>query len=314
VTAARALADGSDGNGLVLVPSRIPHDAVVYLQQAGFEVASTDAVGRARARATKSDAAVASLRAVQRAAVRGLATARVVLRETTAAGSDSDAGSDFDTTETLHWRGAVLTTTRLRRVVDAALAGVGVDRAANTVVDAGPADEEPPGVQRGDGRSAQAGQPLRAGRPIAIDVAPRGPAGYYGDCAWTVVVGGYGGWARRAAVAVEAARRAALTHVTPGASVATVQRELLAELSAYGFEGTDGTDCGVVHGVGLAHHERPSSTDRAVEDGVLARGSTIALGPTVSDPEHGTVTLEDVVVVTDPGPEILAGSPTGLAP
>jgi Xaa-Pro aminopeptidase len=308
VDGAGAAAEGADPT--VLAPASIPHDAAVYLERAGVDLASTDAVADARAR--KTPAEVDRLRRVQRAAVAGMARAEAVLAESEVdgGGSDSDRGggeeAETDRRPPLRWKGEPLTTERLRREVNAVLAARGVRDAGNTVIGAGPSAADLHCV--GD-------DPIRPGETVLLDVSPRGPDGYYGDVTRTFVVDGDGGWERRAYVAVEAARAAALDEIEPGVPAKTVHGEAAAELAAYGFdpnagEGEAGFTHGTGHGVGVSLHEGPSLSGA----GELRPGHAVTVEPGVYDPDIGGVRLEDLIVVTDDGYEILAEYPFGIVP
>lgn len=286
---AESLAGSGDGP-LVLTPQQLPHDAAVYLERAGYALASTPAVGRART--VKTDAEVDCLRRAQRAAARGMARAEAVLAEATAEGDE------------LHWRGAPLSTERLRRQVNAELAAHGARDAGNTVVGAGPscADLHFTGLDE-----------LRPGETVLLDVSPRGPHGYYGDLTRTFVVAGEGGWERRAYVAVEAAHEAALDALAAGVPARTIHEAAAGELAAFGFAVDDderGFVHGVGHGVGLSLHEGPSL--RADDD--LVAGNVVTVEPGVYDPEEGGVRIEDLVLVTDDGYELLGEYPRSMTP
>ena len=292
----------------VLTPASVPHDAAVYLERAGNEPSSTDAVATARAR--KTPAEVDRLRRVQRAAVVGMARAEAVLAESEAVEpSDEGTGSDRpggDRRPPLRWEGDPLTTERLRREVNAVLAARGVRDAGNTVIGAGPSAADLHYV--GD-------EPIRPGETVLLDISPRGPDGHYGDVTRTFVVDGDGGWERRAYVAVEAAREAALAEVEPGVPAKTVHGEAAAELAAYGFEpnadeGESGFTHGTGHGVGVSLHEGPSLSGA----GELRPGHVVTIEPGVYDPAVGGVRLEDLILVTEDGYEILAEYPFDIAP
>ena len=298
--------DGTDGP--ILVPASIPHDAAVYLERAGNRLAATGAVAAARSR--KTDAEIDRLRRVQRATAAGMRRAESVLAETVLAESESAVASgDPDETTPrapLRWDGSSLTTERLRREVNAVLAREGVRDAGNTVIGAGPSAADLHYV--GD-------DPIRPGETVLLDVSPRGPDGYYGDMTRTFVVDGDGGWERRAYVAVEAAREAALAEIEPGVTAATVHGEAAAELAAYGFdpnaeEGQAGFTHGTGHGVGVSLHESPSLSSGTE----LRPGHVVTVEPGVYDPEMGGVRLEDLIAVTDDGCEILAAYPFEIAP
>ena len=278
-------------DGTVLTPRSIPHDAARYLETGGFDVASTDALDRARRR--KSGAELERIETVQAAARTGMDRARGVLQ---------DAVADGDV---LHYEGEPLTTERLRRAVDGAMAAEGVDPARNTVIGAGPscADLHYRGVDR-----------IAPDETVLLDLSPRGPAGYYGDFTRTFVPDLEDGWARRAHVAVERAREAAFAVLEEGAGVtaADVHREAAAEIAAYGFEpdGEPGFTHGVGHGIGLSLHERPSM--RASE--TLLAGDVVTIEPGVYDADRGGVRIEDVVVVEEAGIRVLGDYPTSLRP
>ncbi|MXR42554.1 M24 family metallopeptidase [Halobaculum sp. WSA2] len=305
VRAAGALADRGAESGTVLVPRGIPHDAAVYLERAGYEVASTDAV--ARARETKTDAEIDRLRRVQRAAIRGIARAEEILAEATvdaAADGRDDAAGGGDGAGAVRWNGGVLSTERLRRQVNEVLAAHGVRDADNTVIGAGPtaADLHYTGTDV-----------IRPGETVLLDVSPRGPDGYYGDVTRTFAVAPDGGWERRAYLAVEAAREAALEEVAAGVPASTVHEEAAAELAAHGFR-VDSPEVGFTHstghGVGVSLHEGPSLGG----DDELERGNVVTIEPGVYDPEEGGVRLEDLIVVTDDGFEFLGEYPFSLVP
>ena len=299
---------GETNERTLLVPASIPHDAAVYLQRAGNALQSTDAVTTARARKTSDE--LDRLRRVQRATAAGMARAETVLAESEAASrSEAEATESADcgpSHEPLRWNGGSLTTERLRREVNATLAARGVRDAGNTVIGAGSSAADLHYV--GD-------DPIRAGETVLLDVSPRGPDGYYGDMTRTFVVDGDGGWERRAYVAVEAAREAALAEIEPGVTAATVHAEAAAELAAYGFdpnatEGAAGFTHGTGHGVGVSLHEPPSLSGGTE----LKPGHVVTVEPGVYDPAIGGVRLEDLVAVTEDGYELLAEYPFGIVP
>ncbi|GAB3414964.1 Xaa-Pro peptidase family protein [Haloparvum alkalitolerans] len=299
--AAAVVTERAGEESAVLVPQSIPHDAAVYLEQAGHAITSTDAVAVARER--KEPDELECLRRVQRATARGMARAETVLAESQV-GAESGPGDDAE--PVLVWEGGPLSTERLRRQVNATLAAYGVRDAGNTVIGAGPsaADLHYTGVDL-----------VRPGETVLLDLSPRGPHGYYGDMTRTFVVEGEGGWERRAYVAVRAAREAALAEVEPGATAATVHEEAAAELAAHGFdptagEGEAGFTHGTGHGVGVSLHEGPSLS-AATE---LRPGHVVTVEPGVYDPETGGVRLEDLVAVTEDGYEILHEYPLGSVP
>lgn len=278
-------------SGSVLVPQHIPHDAAVYLQQADYELRSTNAVTEQRA--VKTDAELDQLRSVQTAATAGMARAETVLAESTKRGGE------------LRWDGDRLTTEILRREINAELAAWGGRDAGNTVIGAG----ETAADLHFTGDVA-----IDPGETVLIDISPRGPHGYYGDLTRTFVLDGDGGWERRAYVAVESALAVAFGELAPGVSAGSVHAEAAAELAAYGFpaaeEGAAGFTHGTGHGVGVSLHEAPGLTT----DTELRPGHVVTIEPGVYDPDRGGVRLEDLVVITDDGAERLATYPRSIVP
>jgi Xaa-Pro aminopeptidase len=289
--AASVLTD--DGvEGTVLAPPAIPHDAALFLEAAGYELASTDAVASARERKTQSE--LDRIERAQEIAAGGMDWAREILAD--AEPSDGE----------LSWDGEALTADRLRREVDAAIAAAGGDPARNTRIGVGG-----PPVAPAVGEAVR----LRPAATLTVAVAPREPGGYHGRLARTVVVDGNGGWERRAHVSVTSARRAALATLSDGAgtNAAAVREELGAELGAYGFDPTPGSGDVLAElggGVGLERRELP----QLPADRELPAGTALAIRPGLSDPERGHVETVDVLIVTDDGVRPLADHSLSLAP
>jgi Xaa-Pro aminopeptidase len=274
----------------VLTPASIPHDAALYLENAGYDLESTTAVADARER--KREAELACLRRVQAVTCRGMARAEAVLAAAEPDGDD------------LLFEGEPLTTEVLRREVDAEMARHGIRSAGNTVIGAGPtaADLHYTGIDH-----------IAPGETVLLDISPRGPHGYYGDLTRTFAVESDGGWERRAFVAVEQAHETALEHVEAGTVAGTVHEEAAAELTAHGFRidsAAVGFTHGVGHGVGVSLHEGPSL--RAEQP--LEAGNVVTIEPGVYDPEIGGVRIEDLVAVTETGYERLATYPVRFTP
>ncbi|WP_256393912.1 M24 family metallopeptidase [Natronoarchaeum rubrum] len=291
-TAADALAERGV-EGTVLTPPTIGHDAALYVERAGYELASTHAVARARER--KTDAELARVERAQSIAGTGIERARAVLGAATVDG------------DWLVRDGEKLTAERLRREIDAAMANAGGDPARNTRVGV---DGPPTDCSLQDADAV----PLRPAATITVAVAPREPAGYHGRLARTLVVDGDGGWERRANVAVRNSREAALAELAEGAGTASasVRGEIVAELGAYGFDA--GPESEVVldelgGGVGLERREAP----RLSSGGELPAGTALAIRPGLSDPERGHVELADIAVVREGDVELLGDCSTSMA-
>ncbi|MCL7416614.1 MAG: Xaa-Pro peptidase family protein [Halalkalicoccus sp.] len=278
-------------SGTVLVPQSIPHDAAVWLERAGCGIESTAVVERMRSR--KTEAEIDRIRTVQEAAQVGMARAETVLASTEVEG------------DSLMWEGEALTTERLRRETNAAMAYEGVNPAGNTVIGAG---------ERCVDLHFTGTIPIQRGETVLLDLSPRGPEGYYGDLSRTFVVDSSGGWERRAYVAAERAQEAAFEALSGGAGTlaSAVHEETAAEIAAYGFrpDGSPGFTHGTGHGVGMSLHEAPSLRS----DTGLEAGMVLTVEPGVYDPEEGGVRIEDLVVVREGGFENLTGYPRSLVP
>lgn len=292
---ASLLSDICDGD-CIAAPRQLPYDAARYVQQAGFELASTTAV--ADARAIKTDPEIAAVARAADAATAGIDRARERLAATTIVDGSLRLGD------------APLTAARLRTEIDAAVALAGGYPAGNTRVATGPQsavsvpdeNEEPP-LPTNRRRGLPAADPLR------ISLAPRDPTGYHASLARTMTVEAGGGWERRAHVACESARRVGIDTVGAGTSAARVGEELVAELGAFGFDpGREAGPAGT--GLGLSTTERPALTGTAE----LRDGMVLSLTPSLSNGDDSAVALADTVVVDGEDAQVMTGCPTTMAP
>src|SRR6266480_2661710 len=90
-----------------------------------------------------------------------------------------------------------------------------------------------------------------------------------------------------------------------GKDADALARDTLEDLAKYYVHGTG-------HGVGLQVHEEPFLSPRAPEDMLLPAGSVVTVEPGVYIPGWGGVRIEDCVLVTENGAEVLTQSPTKL--
>ncbi|ELZ22607.1 M24 family metallopeptidase [Natrinema limicola] len=284
---------GRGCEGTILTPPHVPHDAALYLENAGFEVASTDAI--ARARATKTAGERDRIALAQRAASAGIQNAAAMLADATVVdGRLAVADGNGDTIP--------LTPARLRIAIDEAIVGAGAFPAGNTAVN-------PETVSHLD--TDADGTALRPDEPIVLAAAPCGPAGYYGGLVRTLVVDSDGGQERRVHVAVTQSFRSARSLLTAGsASVRTVAADLEAEVRSFGFDDSDDIEA-TVSGVGLEPCEGPSDGSNEIEPGAVVR-----LDVAARVDETSRLRIADVVVVTDEGerPERLAAPAHSLSP
>jgi len=132
--------------------------------------------------------------------------------------------------------------------------------------------------------------------------------GYRSDCTRTFAVGHVDETARSMYDAVGDALLAATEAARPGARVSEVDaaaRDLLSErgLGAYFVHG-------VGHGVGLEIHESPALAPRVRT--VLKPGMVVTVEPGVYIPGTGGIRLEDTLLITEDGAEVLTGLPKNL--
>src|SRR5579872_57327 len=125
--------------------------------------------------------------------------------------------------------------------------------------------------------------------------------GYCSDMTRTVHVGGIKPEARQMYEAVREAQQLAVDAVKPGVGVALVDGAARKSLhqSHFGRYFTHSTG----HGVGLEIHEAPRIAKGLTE--VLKPGMVITIEPGAYIPNVGGVRIEDMVVVTESGAEVL---------
>ena len=108
--------------------------------------------------------------------------------------------------------------------------------------------------------------------------------------------------------AVLAAQEKAIGAVCPGARASEIDRRARDFLKERGLEEYFGHGLG--HGVGLEVHERPAVNRRSRE--VLREGMVFTIEPGVYIPGWGGVRIEDTVLVTAGGCEVLTPAPKTL--
>jgi Xaa-Pro aminopeptidase len=142
---------------------------------------------------------------------------------------------------------------------------------------------------------------IPAGTLVVIDWGAR-YRGYCSDCTRTVATGAVDGAASEVYALVLRAQRAGVDAVRPGPTgkeVDAVAREVI-DGAGHGEE----FGHGLGHGVGLEVHEAPTLSKRG--DKHLAAGNVVTVEPGVYLSGRFGVRIEDLVVVTDDGPEILS--------
>jgi Xaa-Pro aminopeptidase len=148
------------------------------------------------------------------------------------------------------------------------------------------------------GRASQASIPSQAFVVCDFGVIL---SGYCSDMTRTVYVGRPSAEARGVYQAVEQAQQAAADAVRPGISVGEVDRAARKSLQKNGLAKYFTHSTG--HGVGLEIHEAPRVAAGQTE--ILQPGMVITIEPGVYVPGKWGVRIEDMVVVTERGCEVL---------
>lgn len=129
--------------------------------------------------------------------------------------------------------------------------------------------------------------------------------GYHSDMTRTVTLGAApDGEFDRVYAAVLESNRAGIDAVVPGANAGDVDEACRAVLRRYGYEEHFIHSTG--HGVGLDIHESPSV--RRGSGDVLETGHVVTIEPGVYLPGRFGVRIEDMVVVTETGGDVLTNS------
>jgi Xaa-Pro aminopeptidase len=142
---------------------------------------------------------------------------------------------------------------------------------------------------------------IESGDMVVVDFGAAA-AGYHSDTTRTIVVGEPTPEQARVIEAVRQAQLASIALMKPGVTADEVDRrarEVLAgEQHAFGH--------GLGHGIGLQVHERPylSATDHTA----LRPGMVITNEPGIYIPGWGGVRLEEMVLITEGGPEVLTSA------
>ena len=145
---------------------------------------------------------------------------------------------------------------------------------------------------------------LQTNQLLLIDMGAN-VAGYASDMSRTYASGKLDAKIRRMYKAVLESQLAAIEDVKPGVSCDHVDRTAREVLRGYGLDKLFVHSTG--HGLGLEIHERPRIGRK--ERIKLERGMVITIEPGVYQERVGGIRIEDTVVVTDRGCEVL--TPTG---
>jgi Xaa-Pro aminopeptidase len=281
------------------VPAGFPVELADRLRADGIRLDVDRALFTARRR-SKTAAQLDGIRRAQRAAEAGTRAAADLLRR-------ADADGDV-----LRLDGEPLTSERLKEAIAAAFLANGAI-AEDFIVAHG--EQTCIGHHMGSGA-------IRPGEPITIDIWPRDvESGFHTDMTRTFVVGpvsdelaDYHRLCREVHERVIPAIRPGVT----GKELHTIASEVVeaggypTQLSkAPGEVLLDGFFHGLGHGVGLEVHEDPQLD---LSGGELVAGDVVAVEPGCYRQGYGGVRLEDLVLVTAEGAEVLTAYPYALEP
>jgi len=226
-----------------------------------------------RLRAVKSPAEVAVLRTAVRAAERGLRAARRGLRP---GASERSAAAEL----------------RYRLVKT----GGAQDQAFETIVAEGPRGSLP--------HARPTERPIRRNSVVLIDWGAR--CGFYhSDLTRVVALGRIPRTYGRLVGIVRKAQLAAMERIRPGARFRDVDGAAREVIAKAGYKGRFGHALG--HGLGLEVHEFPRVGPRS--EGKLESGMVFTVEPGIYLPGRFGVRLEDDVLVTETGCEVLSSLP-----
>ena len=267
----------------VLVPSNFPLSLADRLRRLGVRVApSLQAFFPDREIKTQDE--VRDITKTQRAAEKGMEAAISMIRE-----SKISRGW-------LYHGAAKLTAEMVRERIVAAAMRHGC-LASHTIVACGEQGCDPHEAGHG---------PLRAHRPIILDIFPRSQSsGYWGDITRTIVKGRASEPIKALYAAVLAAQSLALGQIRADAHGDAIHQSILDEFQRRGFKTgvqngrMQGFFHGTGHGVGLEIHELPRLSPRGQTP--LLAGHVVTVEPGLYYSGLGGVRLEDLIVVSEKG-------------
>jgi Xaa-Pro aminopeptidase len=281
------------------VPWSFPLEIADHLRAHGIEVAADRALFEGRRR-RKNATEVAGLRRAQRACEAALDVAREMLRNADANG------------RALQLDGEPLTVERLKRAIEGVFSEHGV-AAEEFIVSHG--------AQTAIGHEMGSGA-LLADEAIVFDLFPRDrETGVFSDMTRTYVVGTPSDELREYHRLVKQALEETTAAAKPGVNGRELMQIACDLFHEHGYKTQlhkepgevldSGFFHGLGHGVGLEVHEKPALS-RSGDD--LVPGDVITLEPGLYRAGMGGVRLEDILLVTEDGAEVITQYPYDLEP
>jgi Xaa-Pro aminopeptidase len=281
------------------VPATFPLELADHLRANDVRIRSDRELFVARRR-VKNEAELEGIRRAQRAAEAAMTAARELLRQA----ERHNGGLVLD--------GETLTCERLKLAVEQAFTKHGVF-----------ADEfiVSHGAQTAVGHDMGSG-PIAPDEPVCLDLFPRDrESGCFADMTRTFVVGDPSDELLEYHGLCHEALERSVAAVKPGVPGKDLHRITCEIFEEHGFPTLlskqpgqvlkDGFYHSLGHGVGLEVHEQPTL---GRGPGELVAGDVIAVEPGLYRHGYGGCRLEDIVLVTDDGPETLTQYPYDLEP
>ena len=282
-----------------VVPGTFPLELADHLRSNGIQVRADRDLFVQRRR-VKNDAELAGIRRAQRAAEAAMDAARELMRS---AGRQNGS---------VLLDGEPLTCERIKLAVEQAFTANGAF-ADEFIVSHGP--QTAVGHDMGSG-------PIAPDEPVCLDLFPRDrESGCFADMTRVFVVGTPSDELREWHTLCKEALDRSVAAVKPGVSGSALHKISCDIFEEHGYPTLRSKEPGEVlrdgfyhslgHGVGLEVHEEPS-LGRA--PGELVAGDVIAVEPGLYRHGYGGCRLEDIVLVTESGPEVLTDYPYDLEP
>ena len=281
------------------VPATFPVAHADHLRANGVEIVVDRDIFDNRRR-SKNETELAGIRRAQRACEAALDASRELLRRA----QPNWAGLEID--------GEPLTCERIKRVIEDVFADHDVEGSDMIVAH---------GAQTAVGHNSGSGQ-IAPNEPIVFDLFPKDKAtGCYSDMTRTYVVGEPSDEVKEWYKLVKEALESSTAGVKPGVNGNALFREVCDLFQQAGYKTQLNKEPGEVledgffhslgHGVGLEVHELPYM-GRTGQD--LIPGDVITIEPGLYRSGYGGVRLEDIVVVTEDGHEVITQYPYDLTP
>ena len=281
------------------VPESFPVGHADHLRANGIELTIARDLFENRRRA-KNETELRGIRNAQKACEAALDASRELLRRAQANGG----GLEVD--------GKPLTSERLKRVIEEVFADHDVE-GGDMIVSHGP--------QTAVGHEMGSGQ-IAPNEPIVFDLFPRDKAtGCYADMTRTYVVGEPSDEVKEWHRLVKEALDTSTAGVKPGVNGRKLYEQVCDIFQQAGYKTQlnkepgevleDGFFHGLGHGVGLEVHELPTM-GRVGHD--LVAGDVVTVEPGLYRSGYGGLRLEDLVLVTENGYEVITDYPYDLTP